>query len=90
MASTSSAAATRCPRPAVARRNASFTVSLIVLVPNSARAAASVSSSRSIKVLRHQLSIYNAARVYLLLDGMEADSGPKASGCNRTWVAVGG
>jgi hypothetical protein len=24
------------------------------------------------------------------LDGMEADSRPKASGCNRTWVAVGG
>ena len=24
------------------------------------------------------------------LDGMEADSGPKASGCNRTWVAGGG
>ena len=22
--------------------------------------------------------------------GMEADSGPKASGCNRTWVAVAG
>jgi hypothetical protein len=23
------------------------------------------------------------------LDGMEADSRPKASGCNRTWVADG-
>jgi hypothetical protein len=25
-----------------------------------------------------------------LLDGMEADSGPKASGCKRTWVAFSG
>ena len=24
------------------------------------------------------------------LDGMEADSGPKASGCNRSWVAGSG
>jgi hypothetical protein len=25
-----------------------------------------------------------------VVDGIEADSRPKASGCNRTWVADGG
>ena len=47
MARRLSAAATTQARWEVARRKASFTVSLIVAVPNSARAAPSASSSRS-------------------------------------------
>src|SRR5215207_2965326 len=48
-ASTSRAADTWPSRSAVARRRASLTVSLIVVVPSSARAAPSASSSRSIR-----------------------------------------
>jgi hypothetical protein len=47
----SSAAATLRPRSCVARWSASLTVSLIVAVPSSARAAFSASSSRSIRCL---------------------------------------
>jgi glyoxylase I family protein len=32
----------------------------------------------------------HAGSTVVNLDGMEADSRPKASGCNRTWVAFGG
>ena len=49
LAEPSSASAVRSSRCSVARRSASLTVSLIVVVPSSARAAPSISSSKSMR-----------------------------------------
>src|ERR1700683_2317109 len=74
----SSDAATRRSRLLEARRRASFTVSLIVAVPSSARTAASVSSSRSTKCFAtpqyiRMCSLY--IRSATLLSGVAAGDG---------------
>jgi hypothetical protein len=58
-ANESSAAATCCARWDVARRRAAFTVSLIVVVPSSARAISSARSSMSIRCFPTKPNIYN-------------------------------
>ncbi len=63
MARRSSATATSRARCEVLRRRASFTVSLIVVVPNSARAAPSAASSRSTRCFATSAA-YTAAHVY--------------------------
>lgn len=67
----SSASAIRWSLGAPARRSASFTVSLIVVVPSSHRAAPSISSSRSTKCFATQ-------RVYILDGSVYLLSAPRA------------